>query len=126
MAANEKMTIGGVEYEFEVYVNGELRLVQSGVSEFAGFRTIVLDKYIPLKTGEKFKVVFKSNVVPYLVFSRQHYLPNVSMANYGLMLQIQTGQFALRPILLRMILKSLTIMTFQLIMQVENTSLFVS
>ena len=69
----------GVEYEFEVYVNGELRLVQSGVSEFAGFRTIILDKYIPLKTGDKFKVVFKSNVVPYLVFSRQHYLPNVSM-----------------------------------------------
>ena len=69
----------GVEYEFEVYVNNELRLVQTGTSEFAGFRTIVLDKYIPLKTGDRFKVVFKSNRVPYQEYSRQHYLPNVSM-----------------------------------------------
>ncbi len=69
----------GVEYEFEVYVNDELRLVQTGMSEFAGFRTIVLDKYIPLKTGDRFKVVFKSNAVPYQKYSRQHYLPNASM-----------------------------------------------
>lgn len=48
----------GIEYSFDIYVNGVKVHSQSGISEFAGFRTIVLSKYIPVKTGDKFKVVF--------------------------------------------------------------------
>ncbi len=71
----------GAEYEFRIYVNGELRLTQTGVSEFAGFRTIALNKYIPVKAGDEFKVVFKNNPLPVQAYSRQHYLPNISMAS---------------------------------------------
>ncbi|MBQ2832951.1 lectin like domain-containing protein [Methanobrevibacter sp.] len=68
----------GIDYSFDVYVNGNKILSQSGVSEFAGFRTIVLDNYIPVKKGDKFKVVFKNNNLPYQAFSRQHYLSGMS------------------------------------------------
>lgn len=55
----------GIAYSFDVYVNGEKVHTQSGISDFAGFSTIVLNRYIPVKTGDKFKVVFKSNALPY-------------------------------------------------------------
>ena len=64
-----------------MYVNGAKVHTQTGVSEFAGFRTIVLNKYIPVKTGDKFKVVFKSNGVPYQAFSRQHYISGMSLVS---------------------------------------------
>ena len=69
----------GVDYEFEVYINGNLRHTQTGVSDFAGFKTIPLNKYIPVKANDKIKVVFKSNSVPLIFLTRQHYLPNMSM-----------------------------------------------
>lgn len=50
----------GISYSFDVYVNGAKTYTQSGVSEFAGFRTIVLNKYIQIKAGDQFKVVFKA------------------------------------------------------------------
>ena len=68
----------GIGYSFDVYVNGNNVLSQCGVSEFAGFRTIVLDKYVPVKKGDKFKVVFKNNNLPYQAFSRQHYISGMS------------------------------------------------
>lgn len=71
----------GIKYSFDVYVNGAKVHTQTGVSEFAGFRTIVLNKYIPVKTGDKFKVVFKSNSVPYQAFSRQHYITGMSLVS---------------------------------------------
>ncbi|WP_405295862.1 lectin like domain-containing protein [Methanobrevibacter sp.] len=71
----------GIEYSFDVYVNGKLAHSQNGTSEFAGFKTIVLDKYVPIKTGDKFKVVFKNNAVPYQAFSRQHYIPGMSFVS---------------------------------------------
>ena len=71
----------GINYSFDVYVNGAKVHTQTGVSEFAGFRTIVLNKYIPVKTGDKFKVVFKSNGVPYQAFSRQHYISGMSLVS---------------------------------------------
>ena len=71
----------GIDYSFDVYVNGVKQHSQSGVSEFAGFRTIVLNKYIPVKAGDKFKVVFKSNAVPYQAYSRQHYLRGMSFVS---------------------------------------------
>lgn len=57
------------------------RFTQTGVSEFAGFRTIVLNKYIPIKTGDQFKVVFKSNSVPYHGWSRVHYMNGTSLVS---------------------------------------------
>lgn len=71
----------GIDYSFDVYVNNQKVHSQSGVSEFAGFKTIVLDKYVPVKTGDNFKVVFKSNAVPYQAFSRQHYMPGMSLVS---------------------------------------------
>lgn len=71
----------GIEYSFDVYVNGAKVHTQNGVSEFAGFRTIVLSKYIPVKAGDKFKVVFKSNSVPYQAYSRQHYLAGMTFVS---------------------------------------------
>ena len=66
------------DYTVEVYVNDELKCVQNGVSDFIGFHTIKLDSYISVKKGDIFKVVIKSNVVPYLINSRQHIEDGVS------------------------------------------------
>ena len=71
----------GIDYSFDIFVNDEMAHSQSGVSEFAGFRTIVLDKYVPVKTGDQFKVVFKSNSVPYQAWSRVHYMDGMSLVS---------------------------------------------
>ena len=42
---------------------------------------IILDKYIPVKSGDKFKVVFKNNAVPFQAYSRQHYIAGMSMVS---------------------------------------------
>ena len=71
----------GINYSFDVYVNEKLMHSQNGTSEFAGFKTITLNKYIPIKTGDKFKVVFKNNALPYQAYSRQHYLENMTFVS---------------------------------------------
>ena len=71
----------GVEYELKIYVNGNLRHTQSGTSPFAGFKTIVLNKYVPVKTGDHFKVVFKSNSVPVTLPTRQQFRDEVSFVS---------------------------------------------
>ncbi|RAP49012.1 MAG: hypothetical protein BZ138_08420, partial [Methanosphaera sp. rholeuAM270] len=68
----------GVDYEFNIYVNGKHVLSQNGTSNYAGYKTIILDRHIPVMEGDTFKVVFKNNNVPYLDCSRQHYLKNIS------------------------------------------------
>lgn len=68
----------GVNYTVEIYVNDELRHVQSGLSPFAGYHTIKLDSYIPIKKGEEFTVKIKSNAIPVLTSSRQHYVEGSS------------------------------------------------
>ena len=45
-------------WELSVYVNDILRLTQNG-SSIAGYYTIALKDYIPLKSGDKFKIIFK-------------------------------------------------------------------
>ena len=67
-----------VEYNIEIYVNDVLRLVQNGISPFSGFHTIKLDSYVPIKKGDEFTVKIKSNCVPLLVGSRQHYIQGSS------------------------------------------------
>ncbi len=73
----------GIEYSFDIYVNGVNVHSQTGVSEFPGFRTIVLDKYVPVKEGDQFKVVFKNNALPYQAWSRIHYMEGISLAGNG-------------------------------------------
>ena len=72
-----------VDYTVEVYVNDELKCVQEGVSEFIGFHTIKLDSYVPVKKGDVFSVVIKSNLVPYLINSRYHTIEGVSFRYDG-------------------------------------------
>ncbi|WP_407413970.1 lectin like domain-containing protein [Methanobrevibacter sp.] len=71
----------GIDYSFDIYIDSNLVHSQSGVSEFAGFRTIILNKYIPVKAGDKFKVVFKNNALPYQAFSRMHYISGMTMVS---------------------------------------------
>ena len=69
----------GIEYSADVYVNDELAYTQTGISEFAGYRTIILNRYVAVGANDTFRVVFKSNAVPYQADSRQHYVENMSM-----------------------------------------------
>ena len=71
----------GINYSFDIYVNTNLVYSQSGISEFAGYRTIVLSNYVPVKKGDKFKVVFKSNAIPYEAHSRNHYVHGMSFVS---------------------------------------------
>ena len=71
----------GINYSFDIYVNDKLVHTQNGVSEYPGFRTIILNKYIPIKKGDKFKVIFKNNPLPYQAYSRQHYLPGMTFVS---------------------------------------------
>ena len=74
----------GVNYTAEIYVNGQLKLTQEGISPFRGFHTIKLNEYIPIKTGDIFKVVMTSNTMPYCYsqFFRVHYKENLSFFYY--------------------------------------------
>ena len=50
----------GREYEFTVSVNDVEVHTQKGTSKFGGYETIKLDKYVPVKKGDVFKVTFKN------------------------------------------------------------------
>ena len=67
-----------VDYTVEVYINNALKYSQNGTSPFAGFHTIQLDSFIPIKKGDVFAVKIKSNAVPTFIGSRQHYLKGTS------------------------------------------------
>ena len=71
----------GINYSFDIFLNGKKVHTQTGISEFPGFRTIILNKYIPVKTGDSFKVLFKSNAVPYQAWSRVHYMNGTSLVS---------------------------------------------
>ena len=71
----------GIDYSFDIYVNNKLTYSQSGISEFAGYRTIVLSSYVPIKKGDRFKVVFKNNNLPYEALSRNHYIHGMSFVS---------------------------------------------
>ena len=61
-----------VDYTIEIYVNGELKYVQEGLSPFYGYATIKLDEYIPICKGDIFEAVMTSNACPCLTLVRQH------------------------------------------------------
>jgi hypothetical protein len=53
--------------------------VQTGLIPYAGFHTVKLDSYVPIKKGEEFKAVFKADTVTIMTQSRQHYLNGTSL-----------------------------------------------
>ena len=69
-----------VDYRVDVYVNGELKLSQEGSSPYAGFHTIKLDDYVPIKEGDVFSAVMTSNSLPFIDLNetRIHYTPGLS------------------------------------------------
>lgn len=67
-----------VEYNVEIYVNDVLKLSQSGISPFRGFHTIKLGSYVQIKEGDEIIVKVKSNRVPVLIMSRQHFVRSAS------------------------------------------------
>ena len=71
----------GVDYEFDIYVNGVLKHTQNGVSPFAGYHTIKLTQYIPISANDTFKVVFKNSSLPFESNSRHHHKENVSFGS---------------------------------------------
>lgn len=71
----------GVDYEFDIYVNGVLKHTQNGVSPFAGYHTIKLTQYIPISANDAFKVVFKNSSLPFECTSRHHHKENVSFGS---------------------------------------------
>jgi hypothetical protein len=76
---------GGENYTVTIKVNDEVKLVQEGLSPYCGYHTIKLDKYIPLKKGDKFFVAITANALPYIddQATRVHYVENTSFALYG-------------------------------------------
>ena len=74
----------GMDYTIEIYVNDELKLTQTGVSPYFGYRTIKLNKYIPIKEGDVFKAVITSNAAPTvnLTYGRAHYTQNTSFISF--------------------------------------------
>ena len=74
----------GNDYTIEIYVNDELKLTQNGVSPYFGYRTIKLDKYIPVKKGDVFKAVITSKTAPTVNLTnvRTHYTQNISYISF--------------------------------------------
>ncbi|WP_298524320.1 C1 family peptidase [uncultured Methanobrevibacter sp.] len=72
----------GINYTVEIYVNGDLKLTQEGVSPYLGYHTIKLNEYIPIKKGDIFQAAITSNVMPYLnvADSRTHHIENISFS----------------------------------------------
>ena len=70
----------GVNYTVEIYVNDVLKLTQTGVSPYAGYHTIKLNEYIPIKKGDIFKAKMASNAIPGVStdLMRIHYTENMS------------------------------------------------
>lgn len=52
----------GRNYEFTISVNGVDVYSQKGISEFGGYSTIKLNKYIQIKKGDVFQITFKNKV----------------------------------------------------------------
>ncbi|MDO5852231.1 MAG: lectin like domain-containing protein [Methanobacteriaceae archaeon] len=63
-------------YKADIYVNNELKSIQSGIIELTGYRTIKLDNPVLLNVGDKFKVVMKittSNNNSYIPLEDNYY-----------------------------------------------------
>ena len=71
----------GMDYTVKVAVNGAVVYTQSGVSPYRGYHTIKLDKYIPIKKGDKFSIYVTSMALGVSIPKRAHYEAGVSLTN---------------------------------------------
>lgn len=71
----------GMDYTIKVAVNGAVVYTQNGVSPYRGYHTIKLDKYIPIKKGDKFSIYVTSMALGVSVPKRMHYEAGVSLTN---------------------------------------------
>ena len=69
-----------VDYSITISVNDEIVHTQSGKSSWMGYETIRLTKYIPIKTGDLFKINITSNQVP-LTESRLKIKEGMTLSN---------------------------------------------
>ena len=77
------------DWQAQIYVNNNLRLTQNG-SSVAGYFTINLDEFIPLKTNDVFKIILNIQTNKYASFpvsekaraNRVLYMPGVSYFSY--------------------------------------------
>jgi C1A family cysteine protease len=73
----------GVDYTIEIEVNGNVVYTQSGISQYCGYQTIKLDKYIPIKWGDKFSVYVTAIALGISEALRIHYKDGVSMMYFN-------------------------------------------
>uniref|UniRef100_UPI00388FDAC1 C1 family peptidase n=1 Tax=Methanobrevibacter sp. TaxID=66852 RepID=UPI00388FDAC1 len=71
----------GMDYTVKVAVNGAVVYTQNGVSPYRGYHTIKLDKYIPIKKGDKFSIYVTSMALGMSIPKRMHYETGVSLTN---------------------------------------------
>ena len=81
IAAIGGMLDDNTSYEISILINGENIYNQTGVADYAGYSTIKLNEYVPVKKGEEFTVVLKSNET-YMGSARGIVQQNVSFASY--------------------------------------------
>ena len=72
----------GTPYGIEIYVNGELKLTQEGISEYYGYHTIKLDKYVPIRKGDNFTAKVISNKVPLCDDTRVYFEEGSSIVTF--------------------------------------------
>ena len=81
------MNKSGEEYFIKIYLNGSLLYTQKGISNFSGYQTIKLDKYVILHEGDNFIVeVGAGNLIPISQESRLYNNGNISF-------MVSNGQF---------------------------------
>ena len=73
----------GMDYTIEVAVNGDVVYTQSGVSPYKGYHTVKLNKYIPIKKGDKFSIYVTSMALGISYPKRVFYEDGVSLINVG-------------------------------------------
>ncbi len=71
----------GMDYTIKVAVNGAVVYTQKGVSPYRGYHTIKLNKYIPIKKGDKFSIYVTSPALGISIPVRMHYEEGVSLTN---------------------------------------------
>ena len=71
----------GMDYTIKVAVNGAVVYTQKGVSPYRGYHTIKLNKYIPIKKGDKFSIYVTSLALGVSIPVRMHYEESVSLTN---------------------------------------------
>ncbi len=71
------------DYTINIYVNDKLALTQNGVSPYAGYHTVKLEKNVPVACDDYFTVEILTKYLPFYTDARQHYLANTSFLNTG-------------------------------------------